>query len=228
MKRFIWIGLTLGGGFTLLFLARGVAALVVATQAPSDSSTLDIPLPMLEAAVAHVADRQRREDLLPAGGMEAKETARGYALDAAISTYQAQVDGLLCTRRAYFLDQARAHQAATGGSQEHYLIDTLQGLQAAAQAAALEYTSYSGTAEHQAVARPLTMDTLAAMLAIDSLYTGVDTSSCEVLPMPAIAKANEFLFAALEYRQWLEKEAQEARQQTQPSAAPVEEVARER
>lgn len=224
MKRVLWIGLTLGGGLTLLFLARGVAALVVATQAPSDSSTLDIPLPMLEAAVAHVADRQRQEDLLPAGGMEAKETARGYALDAAISTYQAQVDGLLCTRRAYFLDQARAHQASTGGSQEHYLTSTLQGLQAKAQAAALEHTTYSGTAEHQAVARPLTMDTLALMMAIDSLYTGVDTSSCEVMPMPAIAKANEFLFAALEYRQWL---TQEAQQQTQPSAAPVEEVAQD-
>jgi hypothetical protein len=179
---------------------------------------------MLEAAVAHVADRQRQEDLLPAGGMEAKETARGYALDAAISTYQAQVEGLLCTRRAYFLDQARAHQESTGGSQEHYLTSTLQGLQATAQAAALEHTTYSGTAEHQAVARPLTMDTLALMMAIDSLYTGVDTSSCEVMPMPAIAKANEFLFAALEYRQWL---TQEAQQQTQPSAAPVEEVAQD-
>jgi hypothetical protein len=223
MKRLLWMGATIGGGITLLFLARGVAALVVATNTPDDSgSGLNIPLPLLEAAVEHVNDRQRQEDLLPSGGMEAKESARGYALDAAIATYEAQVDGLLCTRRAYFLDQARAHQAATGGAQEHYLLDKLQGLQATAQESALKHTTYSGTPEHQAVARPLTMDALALMLAIDSLYTGVDTSSCEVMPMPAIAKGNEFLFAALEYRQWL---TQEAQQQNQPSGEAVEEVA---
>lgn len=223
MKRLIWIGLTLGGGFTLLFLARGVTALMVATQATTDSSNqLEIPLPLLEAAVGHVSDRQRQEQLAPEGGLEGKETTRGWALEAAISTYQAEVDGVLCARRGYFLDQARAHQTATGGAVEHYLLDTLQGIQAKAKEAALAHTTYSGSPEHQAVARSLSMDTLSVLMAIRSLYTGSDMAACEVMPMPAIAKANEFLFSALEYRQWLTTESE---RQLQPE---VEEVARER
>lgn len=201
MKRAIWMGLTIGGGITILFLARGVVALVTAGQ-ESTGAGLSIPLPLLEQAVEVVADKQRAEELAPEGGITSKENGRGYALDAAMDTYRAEVEDLVCARKAYFLGQATEWTQQTGGSTEHWLLDKLQWLQAKAKEEALKHEAFSGTPQHQALARPLVMDTLAILEALSTLYSGQAIATCSSQPMPAISKATEFLYSAKEVEQW--------------------------
>ena len=208
MKKTIWIGLTIGGGITILFLARGITALVTAGQESTGASnnSLDLPLPLLEAAVKNVSDKQRQEELAPEGGLTAKEAGRQYALDAARDTYQAEAADLVCARKAYFLSQAAEWTQQTGGSTETWLLDKLGSVQAKAKESAITHTAYSGAPNHQAKARPLALDSLALLEALDTLYSGQAIATCTSAPMPAIAKTGEFLYAAKEYQQWLSQE----------------------
>ena len=210
MKRMIWIGLTIGGGITILFLARGITTLVTAGQESTgaNANSLDLPLPLLEAAVQSVSDKQRQEELAPEGGLTAKEAARGYALDAARDTYQAEAVALVCARKAYFLSQASEWTQQTGGSTETWLLDKLGSVQASAKAAAITHTAYSGAPNHQATARPLALDSLALLEALATLYSGQAIATCTSAPMPAISKASEFIYSAREYQQWQAKELQ--------------------
>lgn len=220
MKKTIWIGLTIGGGITILFLARGVTALVTAGQESTGASnSLDLPLPLLEAAVQSVSDKQRQEELAPEGGLTAKEAGRQYALDAARDTYQAEAADLVCARKAYFLGQASEWNQQTGGSIETWLLDKLGSVQAKAKESAVTHTAYSGAPNHQATARPLALDSLALLEALNTLYSGQAIATCTSQPMPAIAKAGEFLYAAKEYQQW------QAQELAPRQATPQEEVA---
>lgn len=206
MKRAIWMGLTIGGGITILFLARGVVALVTAGQESTGAGNgLSIPLPLLEQAVEVVADKQRAEELAPEGGITSKEAGRGYALDAAMDTYRAEVEDLVCARKTYFLGQATEWTQQTGGSTERWLLDKLQWLQAKAKEEALKHAAFSGTPQHQALARPLVMDTLAILEALSTLYSGQAIATCSSQPMPAISKATEFIYSAKELEQWQQK-----------------------
>lgn len=206
MKRTIWIGLTIGGGITILFLARGVTALVTAGQSTGASNSLDLPLPLLEAAVQSVSDKQRQEELAPEGGLTAKEAGRQYALDAARDTYQAEAVALVCARKAYFLGQASEWNQQTGGSIESWLLDKLAAVQSKAKDSAIAHTAYSGAPNHQAIGRPLALDSLALLEALDTLYSGQAIATCTSAPMPAISKASEFIYSAREFQQWQAKE----------------------